>query len=79
MSFLAFYGAVKAKAAANAANDASATAASVKVDLNSRPTLAVRAGTPEGNLSAIPGSRCYDTTNDVDYVKASGTGNTGWE
>lgn len=37
-----------------------------------------RAGTPEGNLTANVGTLARDTTNGVLYVKATGTGNTGW-
>jgi hypothetical protein len=36
-------------------------------------------GTPEGRIAAPPQSRYYDPVNDVDYVKASGTGTTGWQ
>jgi hypothetical protein len=36
-------------------------------------------GTPEGRIAAPPQSRYYDPVNDVDYVKATGTGNTGWQ
>lgn len=37
-----------------------------------------RAGTPESNLTANVGALARDTTNGVLYVKASGTGSTGW-
>lgn len=37
-----------------------------------------RAGTPESNLTANVGALARDTTNGVLYVKATGTGNTGW-
>lgn len=36
------------------------------------------AGTPEGVISANPGSLCHDRTNGVIYYKNTGTGNTGW-
>lgn len=36
------------------------------------------AGTPESNVTASPGAQCADTTNGKLYVKATGTGNTGW-
>lgn len=37
------------------------------------------AGTPEGNVTADPGSICLDRTNGVAYEKQSGVGtNTGW-
>lgn len=35
-------------------------------------------GTPEGRIAAPPQSRYYDPVNGRDYVKATGTGNTGW-
>lgn len=37
-----------------------------------------RAGTPEGFVTAGPGAVVQDTTNGKLYVKASGTGSTGW-
>jgi hypothetical protein len=37
------------------------------------------AGTPESVVTAPVGSWCYDTTNGDAYLKASGTGNTGWQ
>jgi hypothetical protein len=36
------------------------------------------AGSPEGVVSANPGSLCHDRTNGVIYYKNTGTGNTGW-
>jgi lysophospholipase L1-like esterase len=36
------------------------------------------AGTPESAVTAPVGAICQDTTNGLLYVKASGTGNTGW-
>lgn len=36
------------------------------------------AGSPEGVLTAAVGSLYTDTTNGVLYIKATGTGNTGW-
>lgn len=36
------------------------------------------AGSPEGVISANPGSLCHDRTNGVLYYKNTGTGNTGW-
>ena len=36
------------------------------------------AGTPEGNIDGAPGSLIVDTTNGKLYIKASGTGTTGW-
>lgn len=35
-------------------------------------------GSPEGVVTAEPGSRYYDTVGDDHYIKASGSGNTGW-
>lgn len=37
------------------------------------------AGSPENNVVANPGSYCADTTNGDGYIKATGTGNTGWK
>ena len=34
--------------------------------------------TPEGAVSANPGSLCMDRTNGTLYLKVTGTGNTGW-
>ena len=39
----------------------------------------INVGSPEGVISASPGARCYDPVEKVDYVKGSGSGNTGWE
>lgn len=36
------------------------------------------AGSPEGSVTSTPGDLYRDTTNGVLYVKASGSGNTGW-
>lgn len=36
------------------------------------------AGTPESAVTAPVGAICHDTTNGVLYIKATGTGNTGW-
>jgi hypothetical protein len=36
-------------------------------------------GTPEGRIAAPPQARYYDPVNGVDYVKATGTGTTGWQ
>lgn len=36
------------------------------------------AGTPENAVVASVGSICSDTTNGKLYVKATGSGNTGW-
>jgi hypothetical protein len=36
------------------------------------------AGSPEGNVTAAPGSYCADVTNGEGYIKHTGTGNTGW-
>jgi hypothetical protein len=36
------------------------------------------AGSPEASVTAPAGSRYLDTTNQLLYVKGSGTGNTGW-
>jgi hypothetical protein len=42
-------------------------------------TITSFAGTPEGAITASPGSVSLDTTNGKLYIKASGTGtNTGW-
>lgn len=35
-------------------------------------------GSPEGSVTANPGSPCLDLTNGVWYFKVTGTGNTGW-
>lgn len=38
-------------------------------------------GTPEGSVSAVPGSLCMNqsgTAGAILYIKQSGTGNTGW-
>lgn len=35
-------------------------------------------GSPEGVETANPGTTYWDATNDVFYVKDTGTGNTGW-
>lgn len=37
------------------------------------------AGTPEGAVTASPGSLYSDTTNGEVYVKNTGSGNTGWK
>ena len=46
------------------------------------PTISTGTGTPEGVVTAPVGSRYTrtdgDTLGDVEYVKMSGTGNTGW-
>jgi len=34
--------------------------------------------TPEGSVTAPPGSTCVNTSNGKHYTKSSGTGNTGW-
>lgn len=36
-------------------------------------------GSPEGAITARPGSECNDITNGVKYVKKSGSGSTGWK
>ena len=36
------------------------------------------AGSPESSVTAGVGAICHDTTNGALYIKASGTGNTGW-
>jgi len=36
------------------------------------------AGSPEGNVTAIVGSECTDTSTGILYLKTSGSGNTGW-
>lgn len=36
-------------------------------------------GSPEGVLTATPGSICSDTTNGIVYRKVTGSGNTGWD
>ena len=41
-------------------------------------TLLTGSGSPESVLSANPGSYYGDYTNGIAYIKASGTGNTGW-
>lgn len=43
------------------------------------PRWAKNAGSPEGVVTARPGSLCSDTTNGDLYVKNSGTGTTGWK
>lgn len=35
-------------------------------------------GTPEGSQTGDPGNLYWDATNNVLYVKDTGTGNTGW-
>lgn len=35
-------------------------------------------GSPEGAITANPDQRYLDTTGNVEYIKKSGTGNTGW-
>ncbi len=35
-------------------------------------------GSPEGVVTANPGATYLDTSNGFFYVKATGTGNTGW-
>lgn len=37
------------------------------------------AGSPEGVVTAGPGSYCADITNGEGYIKNTGTGNTGWK
>lgn len=37
------------------------------------------AGSPEGVTNGRVGQHYWDTTNRIDYIKTSGTGNTGWE
>lgn len=34
--------------------------------------------TPEGAITASPGDKCFDYTNGREYLKRTGTGNTGW-
>lgn len=36
-------------------------------------------GSPQGVVTATPGSSYLDTTNNTLYYKMSGTGNTGWQ
>jgi hypothetical protein len=35
-------------------------------------------GSPEGSITASPGSKWIDTTSGIEYSKLSGSGNTGW-
>lgn len=35
-------------------------------------------GSPEGVVTGVVGSRYYDILNDDHYIKATGSGNTGW-
>jgi hypothetical protein len=35
-------------------------------------------GSPEGVVTRSPGAKYWDATNQVEYVKDTGTGNTGW-
>lgn len=35
-------------------------------------------GTPEGSVTAEPGATYFDSSNNIFYVKKTGTGNTGW-
>lgn len=35
-------------------------------------------GSPEGAVTAEPGTTYYDTVNSIFWVKGSGSGNTGW-
>lgn len=41
-------------------------------------TVTSNTGTPEAVVTASVGSLCVDTTNGKLYIKATGTGNTGW-
>ena len=48
---------------------------------NSAPIITTNAGTPEGVVTAVPGSICLNTSGGAGtslYVKQTGTGNTGW-
>lgn len=36
------------------------------------------AGSPEGVVTADPGTTYFDTTNEIFWVKQTGAGNTGW-
>ena len=36
-------------------------------------------GSPEGVITAPPGARYFDKLNHADFIKISGTGNTGWQ
>ncbi len=42
------------------------------------PKLFVRSASPEGNVTAPPGSLVLDSTHGRQYLKESGVGNTGW-
>lgn len=35
-------------------------------------------GSPEGSVTANPGTTYWDSVNEVFWVKSTGTGNTGW-
>ncbi len=39
----------------------------------------VGTGSPEGVVTATPGTSFYDTTGFAYYYKTSGSGNTGWQ
>lgn len=47
--------------------------------LSGGPAIKSSAGSPEGVITAVPGSYCADSTNGEGYIKKSGTGNTGWK
>ncbi len=38
----------------------------------------ITSATPEGSITADPGAKAFDATNGREYLKVSGTGNTGW-
>lgn len=47
--------------------------------LSGGPSFKSNAGSPEGVVTAPPGSYCADSTNGEGYIKKTGTGNTGWK
>lgn len=49
-----------------------------KIYLNGSPTLTSGSGTPESVVTATPGSLFLRTDTGSLYIKATGTGNTGW-
>lgn len=62
---------------ANAWNDDHAVPAEGFTLGSGGPSISAGSGSPEGVVTAEPGSLYLDTTGGL-YVKASGSGNTGW-
>lgn len=51
----------------------------IKTTSSDDARISTNAGTPEGVVTGNPGDVCLDVTNGQAYVKASGTGSTGWK